>query len=127
MILLVFGWMLIGSVFILGGWFRQGWRERYPVSIYNAALMMALGMDLHALGFTLQLYGRIEQIMIDGASFYTDDPIYWAGSAMIIAGKTFFVWVASLGSGRSYSKKFIWSYWACITAWGAIASVWSWG
>lgn len=124
MILLVFGWMLVGSIYITAGWFRAGWRHRLPLSVYNAALMLALGMDLHALGMALTTYGRLEQILRDGASFGTDDPVYWFGAGMVIAGKTFFVWVASLGEGRTYSRKFWWSYWASLAAWMAFSMWW---
>lgn len=123
MILLAFGCLLIASAFIVVGWFRQGWRQRYPVSFYNAGLCMALGMDLAALGFVLTLGGRLQQILVDGMDFATESPVYWLGTAMILAGKTFFVWLAALGEGRSYSKPFIWSYWACLSAWAAF-SVW---
>jgi hypothetical protein len=124
MILMTFGWLTIGSLFILAGWFRQGWRHRYPVSFYNAALVMTVGMDIHALGFALQLTGRIQQILFDGAGFETASPIYWLGMALIFTGKTLFVWLAALGEGRSYSKLFIWSYWAALAAWAAFSAWW---
>lgn len=124
MILLAFGWMLIGSVFIVGGWFRQGWRYRFPATQYNAALVLAVGMDLHALGFAMQLYGRIEQILFDGATFDSDDPIYWLGTLGILAGKTAFVWVAALKKGRDYSRPFVYSYGGCLAAWAVFVAWW---
>ena len=117
MMLLIFGLMLIGSVYILAGWFRQGWRRRFPLSIYNAALAMALGMDLHAIGMMMTLYGRLEQILVDGHSFASDDPIYFIGASLVIAGKSLFVWVASMGEGQTYSRKFWWSYWTLLASW----------
>lgn len=123
MILLTFGFMLIGSLFILAGWFRQGWRHRYPVSFYNAGLCMAVGMDMHSIGMMMQLSGRIQQIIIDSETFATESPVYWIGMILVIAAKTFFVWLAALGEGRTYSKPFIWSYWACLAAW-AVFSFW---
>ena len=124
MILLAFGWLIIGSVFILGGWFRQGWRHRHPPSFYNAGLVMAVGMDLHSLGFALQLGGRIQQILLDGAEFDTASPVYWIGTAGILAGKSFFVWLAALGEGRQYSKPFLFSYLASLAAWAAFSAWW---
>jgi hypothetical protein len=85
---------------------------------------MAVGMDMHALGFALQLGGRIQQILFDGAAFATESPVYWLGMALVFAGKSFFVWLAALGEGRSYSKPFIWSYWACLAAWSAFCAWW---
>ncbi|MDG6079740.1 hypothetical protein E3U23_11125 [Erythrobacter litoralis] len=117
MILFIFGCMVLGSIFIVAGYTMPGWRRRFPLSIYNAGLAMALGMDLHALGMILQLYGRIEQMVGDGATFATDDPVYFVGSVMIIAGKSLFVWVAALGEGRTYSRPFWWSYWALLAVW----------
>lgn len=123
MILMTFGWLAIGSIFILAGWLRHGWKHRHPPSFYNAGLVMAVGMDLHALGFALQLSGRIQQILVDGRAFETVSPIYWIGMAMILSGKSFFVWLAALGEGRTYSKPFLWSYWASLAAW-AVFSIW---
>ena len=124
MILLTFGWLIIGSAFIFCGWFREGWRHRIPLSVYNAGLVMAVGMDLHALGFALQLSGRIDQILSHGETFATESPIYWLGMAMVFTAKTFFVWIAALGEGRSYSRWFVWSYWFCIAAWAAFTLWW---
>ena len=124
MILLAFGSLLIASAFIVVGWFRQGWKQRAPRSLYNAGLCMALGMDLTALGFVFMLGGRLQQILLHNAAFGTESPVYWLGVAMILTGKTFFVWLAALGEGRTYSKPFIWSYWACLAAWAAFSGWW---
>ena len=124
MILLAFGCLVIGSLFILAGWFRQGWKHRSPPSFYNAALVMAIGMDVHALGFALQLGGRIQQILLDGEGFETASPVYWLGVVLILTGKSLFVWLAALGEGRSYSKPFLFSYWACLVAWSAFSFWW---
>lgn len=124
MILLAFGWLLIGSAFIVIGWFRHGWRHRYPPSFYNAALCMAIGMDLVSAGFMMQLGGRIQQILIGGESFATHSPIYWIGTVFMIIGKSLFVWLAALKEGRAYSKPFLWSYWAFLAAWAAFTAWW---
>lgn len=124
MILLAFGSLMIASAFIILGWFREGWRQRYPASLYNAGLCMSLGMDLTAGGFVLMLGGRVQQILLNTANLATESPIYWVGVAMLFTGKTFFVWLAALGEGRTYSKKFIWSYWACLAAWAAFSMWW---
>lgn len=124
MILLVFGLLTIASLFIVAGWFREGWRQRVPATVYNAALVMAVGMDLTAIGFAMQLSGRIWQIMVEGASFATDSPFYWIGTVAILAGKTCFVWIAALGEGRSYSRKFWWSYWLSMGAWCGFTILW---
>lgn len=120
-ILLIFGWMLIGSAFIILGWARPGWRRRYPLSIYNAALMMSLGMDTHAAGWIFTTYGRMEQILRDGASFATDDPLYYAGAALVLIGKSLFVWVAALGEGRTYRRPFWFAYLAVMAGWPLVA------
>mgnify|MGYP003665941152 CR=1 FL=1 len=114
--LLIFGWMLIGSAFIVAGWVRQAWRYRRPVSAYNAALVLSVGLDLLALGMALQLYSRIGQIL-EGAQLASNDPLYFIGAALVMAGKTAFVWIAALKDGRRYSAPFWWSYWAAIAAW----------
>lgn len=124
MILLVFGWMLIASAFILIGWFNEGYKHRFPVTVYNAALMMSVGMDLHALGFMLQLGSRINQILFHGMSFDTDDVVYWVGVGSILIGKTMFVWVSAMGNGKRYSKKIMVSYWALIAAWAGFCYYW---
>ena len=114
---LIFGWMLIGSAFILLGWGMSFWRHRKPASIWNAAALMAAGMDLHAIGMVMTLYGRLEQILSDGRSFATEDPVYFIGSVLVIAGKSLFVWVAALREGRTYSHTIWWSYVACMALW----------
>lgn len=124
MILLFFGLTLIGSAFILGAWWRQGWRNRLPVSIYNAALFLAIGMDLHAAGIVLTHGGRIWQILADGAVFATESWVYGTGAVLILAGKTIFVWIASMGEGETYSRRLWWSYWGAVAAWTAFT--WSW-
>lgn len=124
MILLAFGSLLIASAFIVVGWFRQGWRHRLPVSIYNAGLCMALGMDLTAMGFVLMLGGRVQQILLDRSDFGTESPFYWLGIGMLFAGKTFFVWLAALGEGRSYSKSYLFAYWSALAAWAAFCVWW---
>lgn len=124
MILLTFGWLAIGSMFILAGWFRHGWRHRHPLSFYNAALCMAVGMDLVSIGFAMQISGRVVQILFTDISLAIENPVYWLGMALMLAGKTFFVWIAALGEGRTYSKPFIWSYWLSLAAWGAFSAWW---
>ena len=120
---LLFGLMLIGSLFIFLGWLTCAVQERECWSRWNAALVMAIGIDVHAVGFALTLYGRLEQIFVDGRSFATEDPAYYLGAVLIIAGKTAFVWVAALGEGEEYSKTFWWSYVGAMLAWPVI--VWS--
>lgn len=124
MILLVFGWLLIGCAFILVGWVPETGRHASPLSRFNAPFLMAVFMDLHALGFILTFGGRIGQILFDGASFDTESPIYWAGTAMILAAKTGFIWVASLGEGRKWSKPLMFSYFACLLAWAGFTGWW---
>lgn len=124
MILFAFGCIGIGSLFIFIGFVRQAWLYRVPSNVYNAALCMAIGMDLAALGMILQLGGRIYEIMFEAKDFDTLSPVYWLGVVMLFAGKTFFVWVAAMGEGRKYSKPFIWSYWAFLAAWAAFVIWW---
>lgn len=119
-IALIFGWMLIGSLFILIGWGLAAWRHRHPVNIWNAGLLMALGMDLHSIGMIMQLYGRLEQMLVDGASFATDDPIFFGGALLVVSGKSLFVWVAALREGRSFSRRLWCSYWLAMLAWALL-------
>ena len=123
MILLIFGCMVLGSVYILLGYTLPGLRRRYPVSIYNAGLMMAAGLDVHAFGWILTLYGRIEQMVADGSNFATSDPVYFAGTLLVLIGKSLLIWVAALGEGRTYSRLYWWSYWALMALW--ILAFWS--
>lgn len=99
-------------------------RQSHNLSRFNAGLIMAVGMDLHALGFMLTFGGRIHEILFLGADFDTTSPFYWFGTVMIFTAKTLFVWLAALGEGRSYSKPFIWSYWAALAAWAAFSTWW---
>lgn len=119
--LAIFGWMLIGSAFILAGWGLTAWRHRRPLNIWNAGLMMALGMDLHTAGMLMTLYSRIDQMLVDGVSFATDNWLFFAGSVLIIAGKSLFVWVAALREGRTFSRNFWWAYWVAMLLWALIA------
>ena len=123
-ILLVFGWLTIGSIFIIGGWFRQGWRKRIPYSFHNAVLVLALALEFHAAGYALQLQGRIREILFDGKNFATDDAGFWIGTLFILTGKTLFVWVAALGPGRTYSKPYVGAYWASLLAWAIFTAWW---
>ncbi|WP_375291811.1 hypothetical protein [Qipengyuania sp.] len=123
MILLLFGWMLIGSAFIGLGWSRSGWRARFPLSIFNAALVMSVGIDLVALGYGFTLFGRIEQILRDGQSFAIQNPFYFLGAVMVIAGKSALVWVAAMGEGRTYRRPFWFAYLAALASWFLIAGV----
>lgn len=125
MIVLLFGWLVIGSAWVLTGWFLEAVRHSHTLSRFNAPLVLAVAMDLHALGFALQLSGRLEQVLHDGANFDTAAPIYWVGISMLFVAKTLFVWVAALREGRNYSLALIWSYWLALVAWGGFSLWWT--
>lgn len=123
MILLVFGWLLIGSAFLCLGWSGQGWQRRRPFNPYNAGLCLAGGLILFASGLSLSLRGRIAQLLSDRADLVISDPSYWVGCTMMLAGETVLVWAASLQEGRRYSRKFWWSYWAAMLAWALFVAL----
>lgn len=117
MILLIFGWMLIGCGFVSWGWAGAGWKRRKPFSPYNAGLCLAAGLILFTSGLGLSLRGRIEQLLVDRADLSIADPSYWIGCVMMLAGETLLVWTSSLGEGRRYSRRFWWLYCAALLAW----------
>ena len=117
MILLVFGWMLIGCGFVSWGFAGEGWKRRQPFTPYNAGLCLAGGLLLFASGLGLSLRGRLEQLLFDRADLSIDDLTYWIGCAMMLAGETLLVWTSSLGEGRRYSRRFWGLYWSGMIAW----------
>ncbi|MBX7496749.1 hypothetical protein K3172_12860 [Qipengyuania sp. 6B39] len=124
MILLAFGWLLIGCAFIFAGWLAQAFEQGGERSLFNAGFVMAVCMDLHSLGFMLTFGGRIQQMLFDGATFATVSPVYWFGTGLIFLAKTGFVWLAALGEGRDWSKLFVFSYFFCLLAWAAFVMWW---
>lgn len=124
MTLWIFGLMVLGSVFIVGAWGRQAYKHRHPLSHYNAALLLAVGFDLHAVGTAVQTGVRVYDVF-SGLVFGTELPsIYLAGSLLVIAGKSLFVWIAALKEGRDYSRGLWWSYVSLCAAWSGFAATW---
>ena len=124
MILLAFGWLLIGCAYIFFGWLSEALKHTKRLSPFNAALVMAVCMNLLALGFILMFGGRIEQMLVDGSEFATESPVYWFGTVLIFFSKSGFVWLAALGEGREWSKPFVFSYLACLLAWAGFVTWW---
>ena len=126
MILLGFGWLIIASLFVIYGWFRSGWEQRVPATIFNAGLVMAIGMDLTAAGFALMLGPRIVQVLLQTSTLAIDNPVYWIGLSMVMIGKSCFVWIAALGADRDWSRGLVFTYAASLIAWVVFTMWWYW-
>ena len=124
MIFWIFGMMMIGSAFLIAGFAREGWRNRVPPSVWNAALVMAIGFELHAIGTALQTGVRVIDV-IGGAAFPTSLPIpYFAGSALVVLAKSFFVWLVALQPGRKHSRTLWRSYLLTMAGWTGFVAFW---
>ena len=117
MILWFFGAYLLSSLFILGSFMKIAWAHRRPFSVFNATLMLAFFLDLHALAFALTSVMRINDIWsgraLDSESALTLVFLY----ALLLAAKMGLVWVAALEGGRKYDKRIWWGFWASLVGW----------
>ena len=50
MIFWLFGAVALASTFIIGGWSITAWRHRRPPSVWNSALLLAVAIDVGAVG-----------------------------------------------------------------------------
>lgn len=125
MMLWIFGVMMVGSIFIAFGWLSVWRRYRNPWSVWNAALMLSLGFDLHSIGMAVTTGVRIFDVFA-GRNFATETPlVYFGAGALVVAGKTLFVWVAAMGEGREYNRLYWYGYLAAVLAWTCFCT-WYW-
>lgn len=118
MMLFVFGQFVIAAAFIVWAYSEHAWRNRQPISIWNASLLMAMAMAMGTAGMALVLGVRAIDIL-SGIPLPTERPyIYMFGWGMVITSLTMLVWVAALREGRAYSQGLWLSYIACSFAWG---------
>lgn len=113
----MFGLITLGSFFIVGSWTTQIWKHRKPASIFNAALMMAVALDVHAIGMGMQGSAVISFILQDPGHGRLRTPFFYFGCILIIFAKSLFVWIASLYEGKHYSQKLWWSYITSLVCW----------
>jgi hypothetical protein len=82
-----------------------------------------VGIELHAIGMTGQTGIRILD-MLDGFLLPTHYPVAFGFfSALVIGGKTCFVWLVAMRDGRSFRRWYWFSYWATLLGWTLIALV----
>lgn len=120
--LFVFGQFCIAAAFIVWAYGEAAWRNRKPISVWNASLIMAAAMTIGTAGMALILGVRVGDL-IAGISLPTERPyLYMTGWGMVVTSTTMLVWVAALREGRSYSQSLWMSYLACSFAWGLFCS-----
>jgi len=119
----MFGLITLGSFFIVGSWTNQIWKHRSPPSIFNAALMMAVALDVHAIGMGVQGSAVISFLLEEPGQERLKTPFFYFGCILIIFAKSLFVWIASLYEGKNYSQKLWWSYITSMVCWSIFCIV----
>ena len=112
---------MVGAAWVIGGAAVLTWRHRSALTWWNAALVLALGIELHAVGMTGQTGIRILDLL-EGAVLPTHYPVAFGFfSGLVIVGKTCFVWLVAMRDGRDFRRWYWFSYWAAMLGWTAIA------
>lgn len=123
MIFWLFGLIFIGAAWVIGGAAALAWKHRGRLTWWNAALVLALGIELHAIGMTGQTGIRLLD-MTEGLLFPTHYPIAFGFfTALLLLGKTCFVWLIAMRDGRTFRRVYWASYWLALLGWTIIAIV----
>ena len=123
MILWLFGAVALASAFIIGGWSITAWRHRLPPSVWNSALLLAVAIDVGAIGVA-SLFGLRAADLYNGANIIGSYGEWITASlALILASKITLIWIASI---RSNPRRFtaLWPlYWLALGLWTIFVGV----
>jgi hypothetical protein len=112
---------MLAAAWVIGGAATVAWRHRGHLSWWNAALVLAVGIEFQAIGMTGQTGIRLLD-MFNGLMFPTRDPIAFGFfSALVILGKTCFVWLVAMREGRDFRCLYWFSYWSAVIGWTMFA------
>ena len=123
MILWLFGAVALSSAFIIGGWTIAAWQHRHPLSVWNMALMLAIALDIGAVGLTWGGGLRAWDILHnrDIAGSYEDGLAI--GLAAGLVSKIVLIWVASVRKGP-WRYTALWpTYWITLGLWSVFVGV----
>ena len=116
------GAIALSSAFIVAGWARAAWQHREPLSTWNAALMLAIGIDIGAISFAVIMGLRTWQLLTGALPPAFWNPWMMAGLSSLLLSKIILVWVASIERGRRHS--WLWPfYWAIMAAWSLFCGI----
>ena len=123
MILWLFGAVALSSAFIIGGWTLTIWLHRRPLSVWNTGLLLAIALDLGALGVS-SLFGLRVADLVNGANIIGSYGRWITVSlAIMLASKITLIWIASI---RRNPQRFtaLWpTYWIVLGLWTAYVGV----
>lgn len=119
----LFGSIAISSLFVVWGWSVAAWLRREPLSHWNAALMLALAVDVGAIALFAASGVRASQLLAgDPTSAFFSGWMVIALSGLF-ASKGLLVWVACIRKGRQVL--WLWPvYLASLLLWAGFCAVW---